>query len=489
MKEKFQQAVYYILRLGSFPLSFLGIGLYRAWLATFFRYDVFPTITFNDYAIFEWAIGLTALCVFFLAKRIAPLTSRISVYIFTFFSLTLGSLFIIVGCFGEALYYLKFAGLVISGIGLGLLILMWTEFLGCLTPRRVAIHYSAAILLGEFLKWLFTGLLTLHIIFFSLTLPAASLLSLLFAFTHISQKRLPQTMLRDSNTPKTQNNIFLKKNFFKFDSLPWKIILLMIVCTFATGFAGLPDQPILAGNTFGSSLAALIVLTGTLSSSKWFNFDVIYQFAVPILGLSLILIAPYFSAHSNIVVACYDAGYTMLTVLVAIVLSNLTYRYGIAAAWLNGIERGLRYVAEASGWGFFVFISKNLATPVQNTLHVIIIVTIITIFIWLWISERKLSANWGINLNEHNIDYDVVSKGPKNDSPSIAVGILSSQYDLTPREEEVLQLMSQKLSNKEMKQELFVSEGTIKSHTSHIYKKLGISGREELNKLLGLDDN
>ena len=29
------------IRMGAMPVSFLGVGLYRAWLATFFRYERF----------------------------------------------------------------------------------------------------------------------------------------------------------------------------------------------------------------------------------------------------------------------------------------------------------------------------------------------------------------------------------------------------------------------------------------------------------------
>lgn len=48
---------------------------------------------------------------------------------------------------------------------------------------------------------------------------------------------------------------------------------------------------------------------------------------------------------------------------------------------------------------------------------------------------------------------------------------------LTPKEREVLQLMSKGLSNKEIAAALFVTEGTVKLHLHHIYSKLQTSGR------------
>src|SRR6266540_448304 len=51
---------------------------------------------------------------------------------------------------------------------------------------------------------------------------------------------------------------------------------------------------------------------------------------------------------------------------------------------------------------------------------------------------------------------------------------------LTPREVEIARLIGTGLSNKEICDALFVSEGTVKSHLHRIYEKLHIHGRLEL---------
>ena len=50
---------------------------------------------------------------------------------------------------------------------------------------------------------------------------------------------------------------------------------------------------------------------------------------------------------------------------------------------------------------------------------------------------------------------------------------------LTDREEEVLRLLRSTLSLREIGQELFLSANTIKTHTRAIYRKLGVSTRQE----------
>jgi len=55
-----------------------------------------------------------------------------------------------------------------------------------------------------------------------------------------------------------------------------------------------------------------------------------------------------------------------------------------------------------------------------------------------------------------------------------------NEYDLSEREIEVLTMIAQGSSNKEIAQETFLSEGTVKAHVSHIMRKLRIDRRTDL---------
>lgn len=58
-----------------------------------------------------------------------------------------------------------------------------------------------------------------------------------------------------------------------------------------------------------------------------------------------------------------------------------------------------------------------------------------------------------------------------------------SALGITPRELEVLELMAEGLSNKEIAERVFVSENTVKTHLSRVFDKLGARRRTQAVQL------
>jgi DNA-binding CsgD family transcriptional regulator len=72
---------------------------------------------------------------------------------------------------------------------------------------------------------------------------------------------------------------------------------------------------------------------------------------------------------------------------------------------------------------------------------------------------------------------------PASSDPFVPNHAKIAALGMTPRELEVLQLIAEGLSNKEMAERLFVSENTIKTHTSRVFDKLGASRRTQAVQL------
>ncbi|MCB7038101.1 helix-turn-helix transcriptional regulator [Eggerthella sinensis] len=61
---------------------------------------------------------------------------------------------------------------------------------------------------------------------------------------------------------------------------------------------------------------------------------------------------------------------------------------------------------------------------------------------------------------------------------------IAAAYALSPRETEVFTLLAQGRTCSFVQEELVLAESTVKTHMSHIYGKLGVSGRQEMMDLL-----
>lgn len=61
---------------------------------------------------------------------------------------------------------------------------------------------------------------------------------------------------------------------------------------------------------------------------------------------------------------------------------------------------------------------------------------------------------------------------------------LFKSLNLTTRECEIAELICENLSNKEIADKLYISETTVKKHSTNIYKKTNVTNREQLKNLI-----
>ena len=89
----------------------------------------------------------------------------------------------------------------------------------------------------------------------------------------------------------------------------------------------------------------------------------------------------------------------------------------------------------------------------------------------------------------------IVVKEVPVEVPVLAVGLFNpddrkrGDLGITRRELEILELMAQGMSNREIAEKLFVSENTVKTHSSRVFDKLGAKRRTQavqLGKEFGL---
>lgn len=79
--------------------------------------------------------------------------------------------------------------------------------------------------------------------------------------------------------------------------------------------------------------------------------------------------------------------------------------------------------------------------------------------------------------------HEATATSPVNDLAE-ACALIAAERNLSPREAEVLALLAEGRSRTFIMEKLVISDATVKSHTNHIYQKLGVHSKQDLITLV-----
>lgn len=450
------------------PFVFLGIGVYRAWIEIAFvgSFVSFPTVPAIAREWFDGAgVVVMILCVL-LARRIGPFYRHLSLFIvcgacMTISTVTLFATMLVPSLGSEVVL----AAAIVGGVGLGLIILIWSEVFGCLNPLRVTLYYAASIALGAILVYIFMGFRLEWLACFTALLPTISLAMARCSMMRIPAARRPQP-----------SQINFKP--------PWKIFLLMALYGFAYGILETRAYTGLFGphSSPGALAVALLILLGVSLRREKFDFNSIVRIALPLTVVALWLV-PMLGLEATILSGpCAIGGYTAATILIMALCSNMCYRHGVSAIWLFGIERSLRLG--------FMFLGRSAAAVGAHAnfhgldgdllISGLAMMAVITATLLL-LSQKNVDGQWGISF----LNGNGKSRADKRAQQiTDRCSELAAEHHLTARELEILKLLAQRKTVGMIERDLFIANGTAKAHVRHIYQKLDIHSREELFQLL-----
>jgi DNA-binding CsgD family transcriptional regulator len=95
----------------------------------------------------------------------------------------------------------------------------------------------------------------------------------------------------------------------------------------------------------------------------------------------------------------------------------------------------------------------------------------------------------GLRLTRKQIVVKEVHVPVPAGQPFVVNSQKQEELEITPRELEILELIAKGMSNREIAEKLFVSENTVKTHSSRVFDKLGAKRRTQavqLGKEFGL---
>ncbi len=445
------------------PLFFLGIGVYRAWIEIAFvgTFVPFPTHAFAGHNAFDiFMVATLLLCAAF-ARRLTPLCGKPGV--------RFGSAALLVASTAAAYAAVWFPQIapwvawpcaLAGGAGIALVILLWSELYGCLSPVRICLYYACSLAAGAAIIWVYRGFVLAWLPAMTCLLPVVSLLCLRSCYRSMPPESLPRS------------------DWARF-SFPWKPVLLVAIYSFAFGLqeAG-AYQTSGPHSSPGMVACALVVVAGIVLLGDRVEFSTIYSLWLPFMS-AVFLALPALGGMTPWLCNFFaNWGYAASEIFVMTMIGSIAYRYGVSAIWLFGIERGVRAMAMLGGR----LLDQHVLGLTVPTGTVVVAAVLVATFLVL--SEKKLNAMWGVQMREDDAGAAAHNEAARRNALGKRCAELGRSYRLSQREEEVLLLLALRKTAGDIERELYIANGTAKAHIRHIYQKLDIHSREELFALV-----
>ena len=446
-----------LVELRYLSLCFFGFAFVRAWDdVSFARFaGLFP-----DNPLFGQDImNLGMLPVFVVcvvaARKLAPLYQRralvIAAPVFMIVSVLLVEAAGVLPAFALPLIV---TAAVTAGLGAALSILQWAELQSCLNPFQIVLYVSGAFFFGSVISWMTLGMGESRLLVAMLALPLLSYACLKVGFSKIPEVDLPK-------------HTWGKLRF------PWKLVIVLGVYEFVLGVK--QGAATFQNDLFilGVMLASAILFVVAYFFSHKFDFTRVYRtpFVLMVCGLLATLLS--FSSSSVVSDVLVSAGYAFMFLTLTVLLCDLSHRYGVSAALLCGIEELVMFTSMGGH-----LVAENL--PVDDVAVSVVLVILVVVASMVLLSEREYSR-WGASFFGVG---KLAQDGDEQGRFAARCTELGEQYRLSPREKEVFQLLALGKTAADIERELYIANGTLKSHTRRIYQKLGIHSRAELEELL-----
>lgn len=218
-----------------------------------------------------------------------------------------------------------------------------------------------------------------------------------------------------------------------------------------------------------------------------FEFSRIYRYIILLMGLGIVM-HPFFDSGllpvvvSRVGVSCFEAF--MWVVVIGFVKCFRVPPFRSAGLCWASLTGGL---CAGAALGFF-FVDERLiglAPPGCLALVSLFVLLLVLTFV---LTERDLISleGWGVfsrrrlEDSSSSREASVSSMDRARSAMADRAHELAQEYHLSDREEEVLALLALGRSRSQIKAELYLSLGTVNTHISHLYQKLGVHSKDEL---------
>lgn len=361
---------------------------------------------------------------------------------------------------GEIAY---FAGTMLLGFGTGLLMACLSKVLSGVTPKTTFMCMAASFAGGALLDLVVTAALV----------PLAAravMIALPFVFCRVYRRELER---QSAERPRSEEGLRRKhvgRPSFVFGSLTSLVVVIGLSAGLMRGIGVGDELTFVEGPIFVVTVlitGCVLVLISQMSDKV--KPTLLFQIVVIVIAGAFVALA--LAAHQpEVAFVLHTVGFLCFVLLVWFFCSYY--------AWSSG--RGAR--------AFSVGLFANQAGQAAGS---VLCVALVASFGSIDSALLYVSFGMVYLLFVVALVYFSAANRQRKSAPAMpdpvsetALGVISSQYGLTPREREIAQLIMRGDSRSAIAEALCVSQETVKSHTKHLYQKLGVHSRDALLRLV-----
>ena len=449
----------------SLPLPFFGLALWRAWMNVTFvsPSSAIPLLGTLNHGFFDMVMLAVFVLGILFAKQLSPLTTKrwalwACVALMTPLSAAAWLSIYVPEALGLAVPLT-----VLASVGGTLMILLWSERYAGMPPYKVLIGLTGSYALAVAIVFVLNGFYPDYLAGFTMALPLASILLL------ARSRSLGYSV---------QGLVRVGRG-----TIPWRLVAIMALYSVAIGFSGVRvlnmDGAGSATVTFfvAATYFVCLLIMGNRSTT-------LIQRVPPLLmmaGFLAVLFAPFVGewVAGPFIIASYLFYYFFVDTS----LCDISKRFGISAVWLFSIEEAVSMGCEQLSQQLRELMGvAPLGSGGQMDPLIIALLAVVALAgAAILLDAKSLRNHWGIRfLEEGKLQAD----SDRAARVSAWVDAASADHGLSAREQEVLALLAEGKSLREVAQALVISEGTAKTHASHIYEKLGVRNKRDLQRVI-----
>lgn len=361
---------------------------------------------------------------------------------------------------GQSTVTFYVVGSALTGIGSGILVVLWGESFASL-GSRITINYcviSFIVAAAAFLVFIAlprdTGQILVAL------LPIISIL----LYRHFRRSVPP--------TSRTKNNVHVKER------PPYTLIAISLFFGLSFGVMKGLFVPIDADLTWLRNVLNIVAIGGAsaavfLTTSVYkMDFDhMTYQVALPLMAAGFLFV-PLSEPWNIIGTGIHQFGYQYFYLILWAIWPVLASRAQVPSGWIAAWGMFSIQVGQLAGSVVSGHLQEFLGSDFDHAILAAVLIFFILLIALFTFGKGSPNTGWGFV-------KPIEENGTVSDFERTCTH-LARQYRLSPREIEVFFLLAKGRNRAHIKEELVVSDETVKSHIKNIYRKTNVHSQQLL---------